>query len=582
MAAPRLRVPSSGPPSSGGLRQAAAQVSDEVDLYHRTYTTLLRSSGETLLRVLEPSHRSMTSSLHALAGSDELDLGAFLYAIRRLPDVVSSARVVIMGQEAEVFARHGIGPLDDWTPLDAPARRRRWFDDGHGTMAVLLASASDLDDVIPTLVAYQIEWNKLRVRLRANDWPPAGVTPEAAELATVVGGQEDDWLHLEEAWGADFGERLEAVAERRLNLRIRMLGGSAVGYARMTRRWWAPVRAAMAEQALDDRPMYFVSSNPHSLVNLLSGTARRREEEVTAWVDSDGPEDLRAELAAFREGRTDGSWENFLYFSARDFFEANPAEFKERRSEEERAVGITHISSRTALRVSAQVIALDRLDTRWLDPRLGDVDAERLARSPAVIVNIEYPLGLAAYNILREITEAHDTLRGVYILGKAATLNADVGDVMISSVIHDEHSNSTYWLDNAFSVDDIAPYLKFGSGLDNQRAVTVKSTFLQNREYLDYYYREAFTVVEMEAGPYCNAVYEVADVDRYPVGEAVNFSKLPIDFGIIHYASDTPYTQARTLGARGLSYYGMDSTYASSIAILRRVLGLEGLLTNSR
>jgi hypothetical protein len=449
-------------------------------------------------------------------------------------------------------------------------------------MAVLLASASDLDDVIPTLVAYQIEWNKLRVRLRANDWPPAGVTPEAAELATVVGGQEDDWLQLEEAWGADFGERLEAVAERRLNLRIRMLGGSAVGYARMTRRWWAPVRAAMAEQALDDRPMYFVSSNPHSLVNLLSGTARRREEEVTAWVDSDGPEDLRAELAAFREGRTDGSWENFLYFSARDFFEANPAEFKERRSEEERAVGITHISSRTALRVSAQVIALDRLDTRWLDPRLGDVDAERLARSPAVIVNIEYPLGLAAYNILREITEAHDTLRGVYILGKAATLNADVGDVMISSVIHDEHSNSTYWLDNAFSVDDIAPYLKFGSGLDNQRAVTVKSTFLQNREYLDYYYREAFTVVEMEAGPYCNAVYEVADVDRYPVGEAVNFSKLPIDFGIIHYASDTPYTQARTLGARGLSYYGMDSTYASSIAILRRVLGLEGLLTNSR
>ena len=44
------------------------------------------------------------------------------------------------------------------------------------------------------------------------------------------------------------------------------------------------------------------------------------------------------------------------------------------------------------------------------------------------------------------------------------------------------------------------------------------------------------------------------------------------------YASDTPYTQARTLGARGLSYYGMDSTYASSLAILRRILRLEGAL----
>ena len=169
----------------------------------------------------------------------------------------------------------------------------------------------------------------------------------------------------------------------------------------------------------------------------------------------------------------------------------------------------------------------------------------------------------------------------MYILGKAATLNADVGDVMISNVVHDEHSGSTYWLDNAFSVDDLASDLRFGTGLDNQRAVTVKSTFLQNRSYLDFYYREAFTVVEMETGPYCNAVYEIADAERHPTGEAVNFSKLPIDLGIIHYASDTPYTQARTLGARGLSYYGMDSTYASSLAILRRILRLEGALADS-
>ena len=66
VAVPRLRVPSAVP--GGSLRQAAGLVSDEVELYHRTYTTLLRSSGETLLRVLEPSHRSMTSSLHSLAG----------------------------------------------------------------------------------------------------------------------------------------------------------------------------------------------------------------------------------------------------------------------------------------------------------------------------------------------------------------------------------------------------------------------------------------------------------------------------------------------------------------------------------
>ena len=83
---------------------------------------------------------------------------------------------------------------------------------------------------------------------------------------------------------------------------------------------------------------------------------------------------------------------------------------------------------------------LAKLDPAVLDSRLGPIDAEKLAHAPGVVVNIEYPLGLAAYNILREITTAHDTLRGVYVLGKAATLNADVGDVLISGVIHDEHS----------------------------------------------------------------------------------------------------------------------------------------------
>src|SRR3954466_14888853 len=88
------------------------QLSDEVELYHRTYTTLLRSSGETLLRVLESAHRTMGSSLHPLAAAEEPDLGAFIYATRRMPDLLWRARVIVMGQEFEV--------ADDWKSLEAP------------------------------------------------------------------------------------------------------------------------------------------------------------------------------------------------------------------------------------------------------------------------------------------------------------------------------------------------------------------------------------------------------------------------------------------------------------------------------
>jgi hypothetical protein len=163
-------------------------------------------------------------------------------------------------------------------------------------------------------------------------------------------------------------------------------------------------------------------------------------------------------------------------------------------------------------------------------------------------------------------------------MGKAATLNSDVGDVMLPNVVYTEHSGNTYWLDNAITAADVQPHLVYGSALDNQRAVTVRGTFLQNRDYLEFYYQGHYTVVEMEAGPYLDACYEVGQPDRYPTNESVNMARLTFDLGIVHYASDTPYTQARTLGARGLSYRGLDSTYASAIALARRILQREGVL----
>src|ERR1700754_3273659 len=102
MAIARLQVHGPRPSTPGD------KLDDAVELYQRTYTTLLRSSGETRLRVLEPSHRAIGSSLHPMADSDELDLGAFLYSIRRLPDGIVGAALIVMGQDIEVFEAAGI------------------------------------------------------------------------------------------------------------------------------------------------------------------------------------------------------------------------------------------------------------------------------------------------------------------------------------------------------------------------------------------------------------------------------------------------------------------------------------------
>ena len=554
---------------------------DAVELYTRTYATLLRSSGETKLKVLEQSHIGMSSSLHPKAGSPDPDTGALIYALRRLPPCIIHVRSIVLGQSAEVFKRALNVDVESWEMQSAPGRRRRYYFNGVETLAVYIASLSDVDDVVPQLVALQIEWNKLHGLLSAEDLNGIDSTEAQFALLERLGISEDDSLRLLDIWG-DLAVPLKEIKAEEKSFTVRMLGGTQVGYVKATRRWWQPIEALLQSEGVRDRPIYFISSNTHSIANLLSGTARRHQTEIVEHIEQGNNLELVPELRKLRQGQTRGNWDNFLYFAARAFYGPSPESQPRRahRSKEEEERGIYFLPSRAGLDLAAQVVILDRLHSGDLDPRLGTPSEVTMKRSPAVVININYPLGLGAYNVLREVVQSVETLRGVYVLGKAATLNASIGDVMISNVVYDEHSENTYWLDNCFSFNSVAPFLVYGSALDNQRAVTVRGTFLQNRGYLDFYHRESFTVVEMEAGPYLNALYETTESSRYPMRENINFSKLPFDFGVLHYASDTPYTQARTLGARGLSYYGMDSTYASSVAILRRILAQERILTS--
>ncbi|MGH2615393.1 MAG: DUF6909 family protein [Thermomicrobiales bacterium] len=559
----------------------------EVDLYVRTYTTLLQSSGAIPVSSFIPAHLTAASSLHAGAAEREPDLNALLYSAQRLPECIVDVSQIVLGQSARGFRRYGFTDMDSWRIVSAPGRRRRWRYDGQETLAATIASASDLDDLVPSIVAYQIEWNKMHGIVAADPELEALIARAASgeqlnetELTTVGARlllDPADWQRLQNVWGAALWRNLGLVAQGRKRYTLRMIGGSYLGNARATHHWWLPAERELHELGAADRPVYFVSSNTHSIVNVLSGTARRRKLELTEFIRTQGAAELKDELARLEAGTSRSNWENLLYFAARPYFSSpGRADERRQRSQEERSIGIHHIDASGALDVGIQIIELAKLNPSQFDPRLCGDDGVCLdpRGSDAIIVNVNYPLGLAAYNIMTQVGMTTDELQGVYILGKAATLNGRIGDVMISDVVYDEHSGNTYWFENAFSYADLAPYLEYGAALDNQKAVTVKGTFLQNEGYLDFFYRENYTVVEMEAGPYLNALYEDLYLRRYPAGEAINLQTHrpgTLDLGVIHYASDTPYTRAQTLGARGLSYHGMDSTYASTVAILRRI-----------
>ncbi|HEY0253550.1 MAG TPA: hypothetical protein VGC41_18585 [Kofleriaceae bacterium] len=553
-------------------RQPPRATSDEIDLYIRTYYSLLRASGDVRVRAFEESHLYSRSSLHLGAEEPEPDLAAFAYSAGRLPDCMPKIRRIVLGQSLAQFADAGY-PIEEWQVVRTRGRRRplRW--DGKQTLAVFIASGSDIDDLVPIVTAYQIEWNKLRDRLLMNRTKDVS---DDIELASALGTDDAGIARLRGALGPSSDQILRDMIAHDCDLFVRLLDGSQREYQKQAARWWQ----AIAPHVPPNRPLYFVSSNSHSFANMMGGYARAHREAIVGFLRRRNFEDLAPRYDEAVAAGDESLATNILYYSLRAFL--HEPGIDEGRMDAvqawDLASGVRAIGSPGKIDVDAQVIDLSSIQVDRLDPRIRVPGIENIVKSNAILINIDYPLGMAAFHHLSAVALGIDELRGIYIMGKAATLNGRVGDVMISKVIHDEHSSNTYLFHNALTASDVQPFMKHGTVLDNQKALTVRSAFLQNRDYMDVFYREGYTVMEMEGGPYLSAAYEITEPKRHPINEIVSLvdhTSRDVELGVIHYASDTPYSRRQSLLSKSLSYFGMESTYGCAIAIARRIFQSE-------
>ncbi|MBN1680036.1 MAG: hypothetical protein JW966_07065 [Anaerolineae bacterium] len=557
--------------------------SEEIELYIRTIYSLLRSTHAVQLDALVEAHLTMNSSLHVKARQPAPDASTLYYTIMRLPRCIADVNLIVMGQTNRVFHDHDYPDIEAWTPVTAPARRRRMVYDGDSTLAAYIASRSDIDDLIPVLVAYQIEWNKLHpilqnVSVQADlaAYSADATLARTSDLARALNMSPDDLSRLQDAWGDEMIATLQKIARAPKRLAVRLLAGTYINYQHAMSSWWLNVRQHVAPVNVEDRPVYFVSSNIHAIPNLLSGFALREEKNILAFIDQAGDPALKAEYDYVRVKEELNNKNNFLYYALRRYT-AEP-DIQQQSLDSETEVGIKRAPNLYGFDIGAQVIEINKLDPARMDPRLlrgSEDDMKLLRQSDALIVNLDYPLGMAAYHVLAKISQYVNRMLGIYVIGKAATLNARIGDVMIANVVYDEHSQNSYLFGNCFAAADLLPYLTASSVLDNQKVVSSRGTFLQNARYMDVFYREGYSIIEMEAGPYLSAVYEMIRAQRHPVNEIVNLYIAPFDIGFLHYASDTPMSPGRNLGAGRLTYIGVEPTYATAVATLRRIFTNE-------
>ena len=323
-------------------RQRPRTTSDEIDLYIRTYYSLLRSSGEVRVRAFEESHCFSDSSLHSGARSSTPDVAAFAYSAARLPACMPQVRRIVLGQSHESFEAAGHA-IRTWERVQTRGRRRPLRFDGGDLLGAFISSTSDIDDIVPIVTAYQIVWNQMHELLLDTELgrrllaaPVDGPMPavDFAELGKLLGLDEEGARTVCAALDHDWVRSLRAICEHTCDLSLRVLSGSYSQYQRASQRWWSDIEPHYLRETSPRRPpIYFVSSNTHSLLNLLGGYARTHRDEIIEYARRRDPEGLAKPLMDAIEGGREPEISNLTYYLLRAFLHEDPKQTQARLAE---------------------------------------------------------------------------------------------------------------------------------------------------------------------------------------------------------------------------------------------------------
>ena len=548
-----------------------------VRRYVDSYRRLGPEGCRLALSRLEPGHHQAESSLHRQSDQEHISVPALLYASGRLPGCMPQVERVVVAAGREAFSRHGLGEINSWQRVSAEKRRRLTFFDGEHTLAVVVCSLSDLDDLIPSLCAYQIEWNKLHQRLSASalgaDLARARVraSDAASRLAGALGLSQADYQALADLWGQAWDAKLAQAAQRPKDMELWILPLGQHDFEQVYNRWWQRLLGLFARLELEKRPVFLVTSNNHSLVNLISGFADRHAEELAAYGRQEmGPEWGKLYERLLTEGSV--AARNPLYLAQNGLVARQP-ELAARKRDMEREAGVYRAEPVPPLLAEAQVVELCRLDPKRLDPRLKVADPKALAASRAVVLNTDYPLGFGAYHLIRIAFEYLPHWLGLFVLGKSAAMIGRLGDILIPTQVRDVHSARIFEATNCLTARRVVPYVHDAAVFDDQRSLTVHGTFLHSWDTVRRLRRADFTGIEMEAGP-CLAALADHYSPHLREKKGLTPLELPPDFslGILHYTSDTPYNLRASLLSQPLGLAGLESTYSGSLAIWQYIL----------
>lgn len=303
------------------------------------------------------------------------------------------------------------------------------------------------------------------------------------------------------------------------------------------KRWARNILEQLLELNLEKRPLHLISSNLHSVLNLLYGCAA---------AEAGQDRRITSDLYSFVQDVRNRSHEVKEYAGKHGFYE---------------------VPDTSGAHIDCQIIDTAQLNHESLHPDLR-IDLQALPDEKPVILVMDYAFGTQAFELIDSLLEPlmiggeekDMNLCSISIMGKAGTLCGKKGDIMIPTAHVVEGSAHNYILDNDLTAADFEGYKDVFVG----PVITVLGTSLQNRDVLETFRSTSWKAVglEMEGGHYHRAIS--AALIRHHISKDVKVR-------YAYYASDNPLKSGQTLASGSLGAEGVRPTYMITRCILEKI-----------
>ncbi|MGD9975021.1 MAG: hypothetical protein AB7S77_18330 [Desulfatirhabdiaceae bacterium] len=310
-----------------------------------------------------------------------------------------------------------------------------------------------------------------------------------------------------------------------------------IGYHAYSPLWASHIRDTLEKLNLTGRPVHIISSNMHSVVNILYGYAA-----ICDQSDERPEGDLYRFLIGLR-----GQGDRIRIYAAQH--------------------GFHDVPDTSGMLIHCQIIDMAMLGDVAFHPDL-HIDRDHIKNYQPVFVVMDYAFGTQAYEVMDELLEqlylssknGATPVRSISIMGKAGILPGKKGDIMLATAHVMEGTPHNYLVHNDLKKEDFDGSIDVYVG----PIVTVLGTSLQNRDVLEKFQTTSWKAVglEMEGGHYQRAI-----------SGAIIRGHLPDDIRLryAYYASDNPLVSGQTLSSGSMGDEGIKPTYMITKVIMEKI-----------